>query len=161
MSLNWMILCSKLKNDLCKIVIKSQVVTEFNVTKSSLHCTWSDHNKTSLLARQQQFVQLQKHFDPFVNPCFAQQADDFTFCPATTVCPNLKILWPLCEQWLVVCPTSGDFTFCLATAMSETSKILWPLCEQWLVFCPTSGGVYAFPMCMCQQLMLNCTFWVA
>ena len=76
-----MILCSKLKNDLCKIVIKSQVVTEFNVTKSSLHCTWSDHNKTSLHARQQQFVQLQKHFDPFANPCFAQQADDFTFCP--------------------------------------------------------------------------------
>ena len=36
-----MILCSKLKNGLCKIVIKSQVVTKFNVTKSRLHCTRS------------------------------------------------------------------------------------------------------------------------
>ena len=35
-----MILCSKLKNDLGhRIVNKSQVVTEFNVTKSRLHCT--------------------------------------------------------------------------------------------------------------------------
>ena len=33
-----MIFCSKLKNCLCKIVIKSKVVTEFNVTKSRLHC---------------------------------------------------------------------------------------------------------------------------
>ena len=33
-----MILCSKLKNGLCKIVTKSQVVTKFNVTKSRLHC---------------------------------------------------------------------------------------------------------------------------
>ena len=33
-----MILCSKLKNDLCKIVTKSEVVTKFNVTKSRLHC---------------------------------------------------------------------------------------------------------------------------
>ena len=28
-----------LKNDLCKIIPKLQVVTEFNVTKSRLHCT--------------------------------------------------------------------------------------------------------------------------
>ena len=34
-----MILCCKLKNGLCKIVTKSRVVTEFNVTKSRLHCT--------------------------------------------------------------------------------------------------------------------------
>ena len=40
MSLNWMILCSKLKNGLWKIVTKSEVVTKFNVTKSRLHCTW-------------------------------------------------------------------------------------------------------------------------
>ena len=33
------VLCSKLKNSLCKIVAKSQVVTKFNVTKSRLHCT--------------------------------------------------------------------------------------------------------------------------
>ena len=33
-----MILCSELKNGLCKIVTKSQVVTKFNVTKSRLHC---------------------------------------------------------------------------------------------------------------------------
>ena len=33
-----MILCSKLKNGLFKIVTKSQVVTKFNVTKSRLHC---------------------------------------------------------------------------------------------------------------------------
>ena len=33
-----MILCSILKNVLCKIVTKSQVVTKFNVTKSRLHC---------------------------------------------------------------------------------------------------------------------------
>ena len=39
MSLNRMILCSKLKKGLCKTVIKSQVVTKFNVTKSRLHCT--------------------------------------------------------------------------------------------------------------------------
>ena len=38
MSLNRMILCSKLKNGLCKVVTKSQVVTKFNVTKSRLHC---------------------------------------------------------------------------------------------------------------------------
>ena len=36
-SLNRMILCSKLKNNLCKIVTKSQVVTNLNVTKSRLH----------------------------------------------------------------------------------------------------------------------------
>ena len=36
MSLNWIILCSKLKNGLCKIVLKSQVVT-----KSRLHCMYS------------------------------------------------------------------------------------------------------------------------
>ena len=34
-----MILCSKLKNGLCKIVTKSQVVTKVDVTKSRLHCT--------------------------------------------------------------------------------------------------------------------------
>ena len=34
-----MILCSKLKNGLCKIVTKSQIVTKFNVTKSRLNCT--------------------------------------------------------------------------------------------------------------------------
>ena len=28
-----------MKNGLCKVVIKSQVVTKFNVTKSRLHCT--------------------------------------------------------------------------------------------------------------------------
>ena len=33
-----MILCSKLKNGLCKVVTKSHVVTKFNVTKSRLHC---------------------------------------------------------------------------------------------------------------------------
>ena len=50
MSLNWMLLCSKWKNGLCKIVTKSQVVTKFNVTKfnvtkSRLHCTYPDLNK--------------------------------------------------------------------------------------------------------------------
>ena len=39
MPLNGMILCSKLKIGLWKIVTKSQVVTKFNVTKSRLHCT--------------------------------------------------------------------------------------------------------------------------
>ena len=39
MSLNRMLLCSKMKNGLCKIVTKSQVVTKFNVTKSRLHCS--------------------------------------------------------------------------------------------------------------------------
>ena len=34
------LICSKLKNDLCKIVTRSQVVTKFNVTKSRLHCTY-------------------------------------------------------------------------------------------------------------------------
>ena len=34
-----MILCNELKNGLCKIVTKSQVVTKFNVTKLRLHCT--------------------------------------------------------------------------------------------------------------------------
>ena len=34
-----MILCSKLKNGVCKLVTKSQVVTKFDVTKSRLHCT--------------------------------------------------------------------------------------------------------------------------
>ena len=38
MSLNRMILCTKLKNGLCQIVTKSQVVTKFNVSKSRLHC---------------------------------------------------------------------------------------------------------------------------
>ena len=38
MSLNWMILCCKLKNGLWEIVTKSQVVDKFNVTKSRLHC---------------------------------------------------------------------------------------------------------------------------
>ena len=38
MSLNRMLICSKMKNGLCKIVTKSQVVTKFNVTKSRLHC---------------------------------------------------------------------------------------------------------------------------
>ena len=38
MSLNRIILCSKLKNGLCKIVAKSKVVTKFNVTKLRLHC---------------------------------------------------------------------------------------------------------------------------
>ena len=40
MSLNRMILYSKLKNGLWKIVTKSQVVNKFNVTKSRLHCTF-------------------------------------------------------------------------------------------------------------------------
>ena len=34
-----MILCSKLKNGLFKIVTKSQVVTKFTVTKSRLYCS--------------------------------------------------------------------------------------------------------------------------
>ena len=34
-----MILCSKLKKGLSKIVTKSEVFTKFNVTKSRLHCT--------------------------------------------------------------------------------------------------------------------------
>ena len=34
-----MVLCSELKNGLCKLVTKSQVVTKFNVTKLRLHCT--------------------------------------------------------------------------------------------------------------------------
>jgi hypothetical protein len=38
MSQNRMILCSKLKNGLCKVVTKSQVATKFNVTKSRLDC---------------------------------------------------------------------------------------------------------------------------
>ena len=42
-SLNRMILCSNLKNRICKIVTKSQVVTKVNVTKSRLHCTSFDH----------------------------------------------------------------------------------------------------------------------
>ena len=41
MSLNRMILCSsKLKNSLFKIVTKSKVVTEFNVPKLRLNCTY-------------------------------------------------------------------------------------------------------------------------
>ena len=47
-----MILCSKLKNCLSKIVTKSQVVTKFNVTKSRLHCidfiVLATHSKISL-----------------------------------------------------------------------------------------------------------------
>ena len=43
-----MILCSKLKNGLCKIVTKSQVVTKFNVTKSRLHCTSKMSKKLKL-----------------------------------------------------------------------------------------------------------------
>ena len=39
MSQNRMTLCSKWKNNLCKIVTKSWVVTKFNVTKSRLHCS--------------------------------------------------------------------------------------------------------------------------
>ena len=35
-----MILCSKLKNGLFKIVTKSQIVTKFTVTKSRLHCRY-------------------------------------------------------------------------------------------------------------------------
>ena len=38
-----MILCSKLKNGICKIVTKLQVVTKFNVTKSRLHCSKMRH----------------------------------------------------------------------------------------------------------------------
>ena len=38
-----MVLCSKLKNGLCKIVTKSEVVTKFNVTKSRLHCSKMRH----------------------------------------------------------------------------------------------------------------------
>ena len=40
-----MLSCSKMKNCLCKIVSKSQDVTNFNVTKSRLHCTYPDLNK--------------------------------------------------------------------------------------------------------------------
>ena len=39
MSLNRILLCSKLRNGPWKIVTKSQVVTKCNVTKSRLHCT--------------------------------------------------------------------------------------------------------------------------
>ena len=39
MSLNGIIQCGKLKNSLCRIATKSQVVTEFNDTKSRLRCT--------------------------------------------------------------------------------------------------------------------------
>ena len=41
-----MILCSKWKNGLCKIVTKSQVVTKFNVTKSRLHSIWDIFEKS-------------------------------------------------------------------------------------------------------------------
>ena len=41
-----MILCSKLKNGLCKMVTKSQVVTEFSVTKSRMHCTFKPKAST-------------------------------------------------------------------------------------------------------------------
>ena len=37
--IHWIILCSKFKNDLCKIVTISQVVTKCSVTKLRLHCT--------------------------------------------------------------------------------------------------------------------------
>ena len=45
-----MILCSKFKNGLCKIVTKSQIVTKYNVTKSRLHCTYTE-NRTGIFAR--------------------------------------------------------------------------------------------------------------
>ena len=52
MSLNQIILCSKLKNVLWNIVTKSPVVTKFNVTKSRLHCidfiVSATHSKISL-----------------------------------------------------------------------------------------------------------------
>ena len=52
MSLNRMILFSKLKNGLCKIVTKSQVVIKFNVTESRLHrtCRKLPENKQGSLA---------------------------------------------------------------------------------------------------------------
>ena len=59
MSLNRMILCSNLKNDFCKIVTKSQVVTKLNVTKSRLHCS-------ALLLR---LVQFSPHQSLFVDCC--------------------------------------------------------------------------------------------
>jgi hypothetical protein len=46
-----MILCRKLKNVLCKIVTKSQVVTKFNVTKSRLHCTCNFEIKARKLSK--------------------------------------------------------------------------------------------------------------
>ena len=45
-----MSLCSKLKNVLCKIVTKTQVVTKFTVTKSRLHCTCKVANKHVLFS---------------------------------------------------------------------------------------------------------------
>ena len=49
MSLNILLLCSKLKNGLWKIVTKSQVVTKFNVTKSRLHCSILLHTFANIL----------------------------------------------------------------------------------------------------------------
>ena len=51
LSLNWMILCSKLKNEnrkIWKIVTKSHVVTKFNVTKSRLHCIFKRNVELAL-----------------------------------------------------------------------------------------------------------------
>ena len=56
MSLNRMILCSKLKNGLCKIFIKLQVVTKCNVTKSRLHCTIVDPNSYEKRVRKSKFT---------------------------------------------------------------------------------------------------------
>ena len=49
-----MILCINLKNGLCKIVTKSQVVTKFDVTKSRLHCTIPNchHSPTNITLLQ-------------------------------------------------------------------------------------------------------------
>ena len=44
MSLNRMIVSSTMKNGLCKIVTKSQIVTKFNVTESRLHCITNHTN---------------------------------------------------------------------------------------------------------------------
>ena len=49
-----MILCSKLKNGLFKIVTKSQVATKFTVTKSRLHCSspWLRYLKKHVVVKK-------------------------------------------------------------------------------------------------------------
>ena len=52
MLLNSAILCSKLKNGLCNVVTKSQVVTNFHVTKSRFHCTYFNFTKAHSLSKK-------------------------------------------------------------------------------------------------------------
>ena len=58
-----MILCSKLKKILCKIVTKSQVVTKFSVTKSRLHCMYDLQAQEWTLI---EFILISKHNHPLV-----------------------------------------------------------------------------------------------